>query len=107
METCGVHERLYNSVMKCDINLRRDLFYNIVLAGGTTMSPLITERLWKELPVLAPPDMTVKVRADPDRKYAAWIGGAVLASLSTFNQMCISKMEYHEMGPSIVHRKCF
>merc|ERR1711962_1768975 len=45
--------------------------------------------------------------APPERKYSVWIGGSILASLSTFQQMWISKQEYDECGPSIVHRKCF
>ncbi len=45
--------------------------------------------------------------APPERKYSVWIGGSILASLSTFQQMWISKDEYEEAGPSIVHRKCF
>ena len=40
-------------------------------------------------------------------RYSVWIGGSILASLSTFQQMWISKQEYDESGPSIVHRKCF
>ena len=49
----------------------------------------------------------VKVIAPPERKYSTWIGGSILASLSTFQQMWISKEEYDESGPSIVHRKCW
>ena len=49
----------------------------------------------------------VKVVAPPERKYSVWIGGSILASLSTFQQMWIAKSEYDESGPSIVHRKCF
>merc|ERR1712130_869178 len=45
--------------------------------------------------------------APPERKYSVWIGGSILASLSTFQQMWTSKQEYDECGPSIVHRKCF
>ena len=48
----------------------------------------------------------VKIVAPPERKYSVWIGGSILASLSTFQQMWISKQEYDESGPSIVHRKC-
>lgn len=51
--------------------------------------------------------MQVKVVAPPERKYSVWIGGSILASLSTFQQMWIAKSEYDESGPSIVHRKCF
>ena len=49
----------------------------------------------------------VQVVAPPERKYSVWIGGSILASLSTFQQMWIAKSEYDESGPSIVHRKCF
>ena len=48
-----------------------------------------------------------QVVAPPERKYSVWIGGSILAFLSTFQQMWISKAEYDESGPSIVHRKCF
>ena len=56
---------------------------------------------------LSPSAMKTKIIAPPERKYSAWIGGSILGSLSTFWQMCISKQEYDESGPSIVHRKCF
>lgn len=49
----------------------------------------------------------LQIIAPPERKYSVWIGGSILASLSTFQQMWISKQEYDEAGPSIVHRKCF
>jgi actin-related protein len=61
----------------------------------------------KELKNLAPSTMKVKIIAPPERKYSVWIGGSILASLSTFQQMWISRQEYEESGPSIVHRKCF
>merc|ERR1712054_72432 len=51
--------------------------------------------------------MKIKIIAPPERKYSVWIGGSILASLSTFQQMWISKQEYDECGPAIVHRKCF
>jgi len=94
-------------VMKCDVDIRKDLYANTVLSGGTTMFAGIGERMDKELVALAPPTMKIKVVAPPERKYSVWIGGSILASLSTFQQMWISKQEYDESGPSIVHRKCF
>ncbi|CAG8738032.1 27834_t:CDS:2, partial [Dentiscutata erythropus] len=65
----------------------------------------ITDRIYKEITALAPSSMKIKVVAPPERKYSVWIGGSILASLSTFQQMWISKQEYDESGPSIVHRK--
>jgi len=107
MEACGVHETTYNSIMKCDIDIRKDLYANIVLSGGSTMFPGIADRMQKEITALASSTMKIKIIAPPERKYSVWIGGSILASLSTFQQMWISKQEYDESGPSIVHRKCF
>jgi len=107
VEQSGVHSLCYDSIMKCDVDIRKELYGNIVLSGGTTMFPGIAERLHKEMTALAPAAIKVKVVAPPERKYSVWIGGSILASLSTFQQMWISKEEYDESGPSIVHRKCF
>ncbi|CBI29476.3 unnamed protein product, partial [Vitis vinifera] len=103
----GIHETTYNSIMKCDVDIRKDLYGNIVLSGGSTMFPGIADRMSKEITALAPSSMKIKVVAPPERKYSVWIGGSILASLSTFQQMWISKGEYDESGPAIVHRKCF
>ena len=106
-EQSGIHDAVFQTIMKCDVDIRRDLYANIVLSGGTTMYPGMAERLTKEIVALAPGTMKIKVVAPPERKYSVWIGGSILASLSTFQQMWISKAEYDESGPSIVHRKCF
>ncbi|XP_046546960.1 actin, cytoplasmic-like [Haliotis rubra] len=107
METVGIHETTFNSIMRCDVDIRKDLYANTVLSGGTTMFPGIADRMQKEITSLAPSTMKIKIIAPPERKYSVWIGGSILASLSTFQQMWISKQEYDESGPSIVHRKCF
>jgi actin-related protein len=102
----GVHVLTYNSIMKCDIDIRKDLYGNVVMSGGSTMFPGIAERMQKEVVAKAPSSMTVKIVAPPERKYSVWIGGSILASLSTFEEMWVRKEEYEESGPSIVHRKC-
>jgi len=102
----GVHVLTYNSIMKCDIDIRKDLYGNIVLSGGSTMFPGIADRMNKEITAKAPTSMTVKIVAPPERKYSVWIGGSILASLSTFEEMWVTKDEYDDSGPSIVHRKC-
>jgi actin-related protein len=107
LECTGAHETGFQSIQKCDIDIRKDLYSNIVMSGGTTMFEGIADRMTKEIVNLAPSSMKFKVVAPPERKYSVWIGGSILASLSTFQQMWISKDEYEESGPSIVHRKCF
>jgi actin beta/gamma 1 len=106
-EALGVHDTMFQTIMKCDGDIRKDLYSNIVKSGGSTMYEGLAARLEKEMIALAPSTMKIKVVAPPERKYSVWIGGSILASLSTFQQMWISKQEYDESGPSIVHRKCF
>merc|ERR1719234_3002729 len=99
MESSGIHETGYVSIMKCDIDIRKDLFANIVMSGGTTMYAGIADRMQKEITALAPSTMKIKIIAPPERKYSVWIGGSILASLSTFQEMWISKQEFDEAGP--------
>lgn len=60
MESAGIHETTYNSIMKCDIDIRKDLYANNVLSGGTTMYPGIADRMQKEITALAPSTMKIK-----------------------------------------------
>jgi actin-related protein len=107
MSSSGIDGTTYNSIMKCDIDIRKNLYENIVLSGGTTMFPGFADRMQKEMTSFVPSTMKINIIAPPKRKYSVWIGGSILASLSTFEPMWISKQEYDESGPSIVHRKCF
>jgi len=102
----GIHEGTYNSIMKCDVDVRKDLYGNIIMSGGTTMFYGLTDRLHKELILLAPSTMKIKLVAPPERKYSVWIGGSILASLTSFQNMWLTKQEYLEMGPSVIHKKC-
>ena len=67
----------------------------------------LSDRMQRELTALAPSSVKVRVLATPERKYSVWIGGSILAELSTFQDMWICRQEYDEYGPTIVHRKCF
>lgn len=62
-EMPGFHEITYQSIMKCDVDIRKDLYSNIVMSGGTTLFPGIPERLSKEVTTLAPSTMKIKVVA--------------------------------------------
>jgi len=105
-ESPGIHEITFNSIMACDVDIRKDLYANTVMSGGSTMFNNIDQRMKDEITALAPQTMTVKIVAPPERKYSVWIGGSILASLSTFEDMWVTKDEYDESGPGIVHRKC-
>merc|ERR1719451_183142 len=106
-EDTGIHRLTFDSIMACDVDIRRDLYNNIVLSGDSTMFPGLNERLGAEISAMAPASIKVKVIAPAERKYSVWIGGSILSSLSTFNEMWVTRDEYDECGPGIVHRKCF
>lgn len=106
LEYRGVHQCLADSIMKTDLDLRRTLFQQIVLAGGSTMFSGFPERMVLELKKLAPHKETkIRVSAPPERKHLTWIGGSILASLGTFKEMWIRRDEWDDVGPNIVHRK--
>jgi actin len=90
MESPGIHEATYNSIMKCNAEIRKDLFGNVVLSGGSTMFPGIADRMSMEITSLAPSNMKVKVIAPPERKYSVWVGGCTLASLDCYKQWRIN-----------------
>uniref|UniRef100_A0A0G4FU28 Uncharacterized protein n=1 Tax=Chromera velia CCMP2878 TaxID=1169474 RepID=A0A0G4FU28_9ALVE len=106
LEQDGVHTTTYNSIMKCDVDIRSDLYGNVVMSGGTTMFKGIDDRVSKELETsLAPASIRVKIVAPPERKYSVWIGGSILSSLSTFEEMWIKKEEWKESGSAIAGKK--
>ncbi|KAJ9505566.1 hypothetical protein QJQ45_009754, partial [Haematococcus lacustris] len=107
LEAKGIHHLVHDTINKCDIDVRRELYNNIVLSGGTSMFEGIQTRLNAEVSTLSGTGIKVRVVAPPERKYLVWIGGSILSSLSTFQSMWITREEYLETGPNIVHRKCF
>ena len=106
-ELSGMHELTYKSIRACDIDVRKDLYENLVMSGGSTMYEGIPERLEMEVQGLAPAKMNVKMHAPDERYYSVWIGGAILSNLNSFESMWITKADYEESGETIVHRKCY
>ena len=106
-ECDGIDKLTYNCIKKCDIDIRDVLYRNILLTGGNTFFDGIGDRLETEISKFAPANSRVRVVSKQERKYAAWIGGSILASLSSFEETWITKDEYDESGTAIVHRKCF
>ena len=92
----------------CDIDLRPALYGSVVLTGGNTLIQGFTERLNRDLSNKTPATMRCKLIAAngvQERRFGSWIGGSILASLGSFQQMWISKQEYEEGGKSQVDRK--
>ncbi|XP_075425542.1 actin-related protein T3 isoform X2 [Ascaphus truei] len=107
MEAPGIDKLCFNTIMKCDIDLRTSFYSNVIMSGGSSMFAGIEERMTKEMIKMVPPDTPVKVYAPPERKLSVWMGGSILSSLSAFQQMWVTTEEFNEVGGNIVHRKCF
>ncbi len=106
IDDIGIHAAISSAIKKSNADVRKVLAKNIVLAGGTCLLPCLSDRVFREVSGLVPASYQVNVIAQRDRKHAAWIGGAVLSSLSTFAEMCITKEEYEEAGESVIQKKC-
>ncbi|RKF63958.1 Actin-like protein [Erysiphe neolycopersici] len=104
LEYSGVHQIVVDAINRTDLDLRKSLFTNIVLSGGSTLTKGFGDRLLQELQRLAVKDMRIKIFAPPERKYSTWIGGSILAGLSTFRKMWVSIDDWHE-NPDIIHTK--
>jgi centractin len=123
-ESPGIHELTALAIAKTDLDLRPTLYQNIILSGGNTLlrnfgdrlllelknnqlSTTPTNTIWNKRPLGEnyATKMKVKIYAPPERKYSTWIGGSILAGLSTFKKMWVTSQEYME-DPEIVHVKC-
>eukprot|EP00761_Pharyngomonas_kirbyi_P001263 gb/GECH01001266.1/.p1 GENE.gb/GECH01001266.1/~~gb/GECH01001266.1/.p1 ORF type:complete len:376 (+),score=93.29 gb/GECH01001266.1/:1-1128(+) len=100
----GIHKSLLDSIEKCDQYLHSKLFNNILLTGGSTLIAGITDRLQESVQELTLRSSEVKVATLRDRKYAAVIGGSLLASMPIFEQLMITKESYSE-DSQIIHNK--
>jgi centractin len=87
LEYAGVHQMVVDAIQRADTDLRKNLYANVVLSGGATLTRGFGERLLAEVQRLAVRDMRIKIFAPPERKYSTWIGGSILGGLSTFRKV--------------------
>lgn len=106
----SIQDMANQTILKCDDSLegsiRGEMYGNIVLEGGSTLFPGFQERIAKEIVDQVPSSAKVNVVAMENRRRLSWTGGSILASLSTFQDMWITRKEYNESGSSIIHQKC-
>jgi actin-related protein len=104
----GIGKMCFNSMNKCNSDIQKEIFRNIILSGGNTMFNGLRERFENEVKNLFNNNMKdeVKVISPPEQRNAVWIGGSLLSN-SSFDSKWITKTEYQEYGVLIVHRKCF
>lgn len=93
----------------CDIDIRPTLYSGLMVTGGNSLLMGFTERLNHDLAHKCPPTIKLRVNAalsPMERRFGAWIGGSILASLGSFQQMWVSRAEYDDTGKILVDKKC-
>ena len=102
LEYPGIQQIVTDAINRTDLDLRKALYANIVLSGGSTLTKGFGDRLLGEVKRLAVKDMRIKIFAPPERKYSTWIGGSILAGLSTFRKVCrifFDSMLFYSISP--------
>ena len=97
---------IVQTITDCEVDLRRDFYSNIVLSGGSTMFPGFKQRLTREIKEQIPDSVDVRIISPPERMYSVWIGGSILGSLKSMSKMWVTRRDFKEMGPEVIHR-CF
>ncbi|OLP87699.1 actin [Symbiodinium microadriaticum] len=108
LECFGVSGMVWDSISRCELDVRKNLLSNVVLSGGCTMFPGFSERLSKELRALAPvaAQCDIRVLKSRDQISAVWTGGQVFASLREMQEeLWMSIDDYDEYGASLMHEK--
>jgi actin len=106
VDKTSLQQIIYDCVNNIDIHLRKDIVSNIILGGGNTMIKGFTERLRSELKnIFKKDDETIKINAQAERLYSAWIGASVVCSIGNFQHMWLSKNDFEEVGHNIVYKK--
>ena len=104
MQYLGIQSCLFESINQCDGDIQKEMYGSIVLSGGNTLLNGFETRLQKELSKMMGEKKKAVFIAQKDGFHSAWIGGSIMASLPTFSEQCMSKYDYDEHGPSLVHK---
>lgn len=102
----GIQNMVYDSLNKCSITLKRELYTNMILTGGNSLFEGFPEKFTKKVQDLAPIGVKTRVLLNNSRKYSTWIGGSILGMLSGFKPLWITKQDYEENGALIMDKKC-
>jgi len=105
MSNAPLHKLVHESLLAVgDVDVRKDLAGCICLTGSTSLFPNVETRLSQELSNILPSFVKPKVlasRISVERSCASWIGGSILTSLGSFQQLWLSRTEYEEYGPTM------
>ena len=101
----GCQELIYNSLHKVDPDGHKELISSVLPMGGTTRIPGFSKRLELELLGVLNHEFKVVNQSETDKEHMKWIGGSIVAELSTFQEMWVFRSEYDEEGPERMVKK--
>jgi len=93
-------EMVRAALERVDVDVRKDLLLNVLLTGGGSCFQGMADRLYGDVSLSLSSPFKVKVVAPSalERKFGVWIGGSILSSLGSFQQMWLSRAEYDDEG---------
>ena len=105
----GLSSMIIEALNDCDVDIRPLCMKNVIICGGHSRYRGFIERIAKELTLTVPYSYKYKLQFNltpRERLFASWLGGSILSSTTSFQNMWITKEQYQEYGKGIVHRKC-
>jgi actin-related protein len=99
METNNLPQTVVDSINKCDISTRKELFNNIVLGGGNTLLKGFEARLKTGIEEIK--KRNCGIISLKERNYSSWIGGSGISSISNFSNKWIARNEYLDSGEKL------
>jgi len=109
----GLAGAVYNAIVNHhEVSMRRIVYEHLMICGGGSCIAGVQDRLLAESRLLAPPSISPAAVATPDympkhtHRYAAWMGGAILAKVVFPQSHHMTRAEYDERGPTAMHNKC-
>ena len=92
----GLHEIIFESINKTNINLKKNLYNYILLSGGNMRMKGMKERIHKELKKLAPKNIKVRLHTPNNPENLAWIGANIISSMQTSKDMWLTKNKFFD-----------
>lgn len=102
----GLHDLLYESMLRTDYEHRGELLANLVTCGGNFLIPGFKSKVQELLSAMIPNNLKAKFDDVDNPQLLAWTGGTIVASLNSFQTNWITRAMLQEQGPSVILRKC-
>ena len=104
----GLHLQVERTLNLAEPDIRKSACKNIVFSGGNTMFSGLTMRMQIEMNKIFPSGLGVKVKEIPhdERRFSAWCGGSIMASMDTMSQKWVTREDYNDHGPAVINKMC-